>query len=262
MHAHLNIAIKAVRSAGNILLRNFEYPETHKAQEKGHNDLVTFVDQSAEEEIINTILKAYPDHAILGEENGAIGNGDYVWIIDPIDGTLNYVHGIPQFAISLALKYKGVVEQGVIYNPVTQELYSASKGRGAQLNGRRIRCSGLTSIKSAVIGAGLPERNLDCLDACLNTLKELIINGAVIRRFGSAALNLAYVASGKLDGFWAIGINEWDIAAGGLLVREAGGFLGDFAGETKGMQNGQILAASPKIYTYLLKIFQEQGLPF
>lgn len=257
MHALLNIAIQAARRAGKIITRYIEERDTLIVRQKGINDLVTMVDQTAEQDIIETIRRAYPSHGILGEETGHHAGDEYTWIIDPLDGTMNYIHGFPQFAVSIGIQYKGQIEHGVIYDPVSQDLYTATRGSGAQLNDRRIRVSKRESLEGALIGSSFPYHDRHkYIDQQFKVFKEVYTVCADVRRCGSAALNLAYVASGRLDGFWESGLKEWDMAAGILLVREAGGFLSDFAGAADYFTSGKIIAGTRKIQAELLRIIQ------
>jgi myo-inositol-1(or 4)-monophosphatase len=258
MHPYLNIAVKAARRAGKIITRYMEELDTLKIQEKGLNDLVTWVDQAAEQDIIETIHRAYPTHGILGEETGTHPGEDYVWIIDPLDGTMNYVHGFPHFAVSIGIQYKNQIEHAVIYDPLSQDLYTASRGRGAQLNGKRIRVSNRDELAGALIGSSFPYHNrAEFVDQHFNIFKNVFTVCADVRRTGSAALNLAYIASGRLDGFWESGLKPWDIAAGLLLVREAGGYITDYNGEHNSFENGTIIAGTRKVHGELLKIIQK-----
>ena len=259
MHPYLNIAIKAARSAGNIIVRSMDRLDRIEIASKGAaNDFVTSVDRAAEAEIIQNIQKAYPDHAILGEETGAHPGSnlnDVVWIIDPLDGTLNFVHGFPQFCVSIGVQVKGIMEHGVVYDPVANELFTATKGSGAQLDGRRIRVSDCKTMETALIGTGFAyKRTTESIDTCMRRLTTVLENCGDIRRAGSAALDLAYVAAGRLDGFWEVGLSAWDVAAGSLLVREAGGFVGDFEGNDKFIDNGKIVAGTTRIYPALLEL--------
>jgi myo-inositol-1(or 4)-monophosphatase len=261
MHPHLNIAISAARRAGTIITRHFEQPEKLNIYEKGLNDLVTTADRAAENAIIDTILKAYPHHSILGEESGAHPGNECVWVIDPIDGTMNFVHDFPQFAVSIAIKQKGYLEHGVIYDPINQNLYTASKGAGAQLNNRRIRISNREDLKGALIGTDYPScyqyfSKHTAQNETENTIEILCKGGCDLRKIGCASLNLAYVASGKLDGYWESGLKEWDIAAGVLMVREAGGFVSDFNGQNDFLASGNIIAGTRKIHAELLDIIR------
>ncbi|MCI0505204.1 MAG: inositol-1-monophosphatase [Gammaproteobacteria bacterium] len=256
MHPILNIAVRAARNAGNIIVRALEHVDRLNVQSKSENDFVTEVDRAAEQEIIRTIRKAYPNHGILAEESGTLSGDDFVWIIDPLDGTTNYVHGFPQFAVSIALKHKQVLEQAVVYDPLRQELFTASRGRGAQLNDRRIRVTSRTSLKGALLGTGFPFRQQQYLDAYLATFKALFPMTSGIRRAGAASLDLAYVAAGRLDGFWEIGLYPWDMAAGALLIEEAGGFVADFTGRNEYMKSGNVIAANPKLLKPMLELIQ------
>ena len=256
MHPTLNIAVRAARNAGNIIVRAMEHIERLNITEKSENDFVTEVDNAAEKEIIRTIHNAYPSHAIMAEESGIQGDSDFQWIIDPLDGTTNYLHGFPQFAVSIALKNKQTIEQAVVYDPLRQELFTASRGRGAHLNDRRIRVSSRRNLDGALLGTGFPFKQQQDLDVYLETFKALFPMTAGIRRAGSAALDLAYVASGRLDGFWELGLNPWDIAAGALLIEEAGGFISDFSGNQNFMESGNVVAANPKIQKMMLNLIQ------
>ena len=256
MHPTLNIAVRAARNAGNIIVRAMEHIERLNITEKSENDFVTEVDKAAEKEIIRTIHNAYPSHAIMAEESGIQGESDFQWIIDPLDGTTNYLHGFPQFAVSIALKNKQTIEQAVVYDPLRQELFTASRGRGAHLNDRRIRVTTRRNLDGALLGTGFPFKQQQDLDTYLATFKALFPMTAGIRRAGSAALDLAYVAAGRLDGFWELGLNPWDIAAGALLMEEAGGFISDFAGNQNFMESGNVVAGDPKIQKLMLELIQ------
>lgn len=225
---------------------------------KGRNDFVSDVDKLAEEEIIYTIKDIYPDHAILGEESGSQGNSDYEWIIDPLDGTTNFLHGLPHYSVSIALKHNGVIEHGVIFDPLRNELFAASRGSGARLNDIRIRVSKASALQRSLIGTGFPYRQNKDVDTYLNCLKEVMQNSHGIRRAGSAALDLAYVACGRLDGFWESDLKSWDIAAGSLLIQEAGGLVSDFKGEDQFLHSGDIIAANPKIFIALTRIIRKK----
>lgn len=253
MHPMLNIAVRAARSAGNIIVRNLDRVDTLTVHTKDRNDFVSEVDRQAEQEIIGILRKAYPGHGVLAEESGSQDGNDYLWIIDPLDGTTNYLHGFPQFAVSIALQYKGRIEQGVVYDPLRQELFTASRGAGATLNDRRIRVTSRRSLDGALLGTGFPFKAQQHLDAYLDMFRALFPKTAGIRRPGSAALDLAYVAAGRLDGFWEIGLNIWDMAAGVLLIQEAGGLCGDFVGGHDYLRHGHIVAANPKLFQQILK---------
>ncbi len=258
MHPMMNMGIRAVRSAGDFIIQCMDRMQGITVAEKSRNDYVSEVDRRAERIIIDALLKSYPDHAILGEESGAQGDSDYRWIIDPLDGTTNYLHGFPQFAVSVALEHKGVLDQGIVYDPLRQELFTASRGDGAYLDDRRIRVSRRESLEGALIGTGFPFRSLDCLDTYLDTFRQLTKVTAGIRRPGSASLDLAYVAAGRLDGFWEYGLELWDIAAGALLIREAGGYATDMdSGETR-LESGNIVAGNPPVHDLLMEIIQNQ----
>ena len=259
MHPTINIAIRAARSAGNLLVRYFDRVDTLKIDTKGMNDFVTEVDRAAEQVIIEVLRKTYPSHGILAEESGnQPGESDYQWIIDPLDGTTNYLHGFPQFSISIALRNKGVLEQALVYDPLREEMFTASRGGGAQLNDRRSRVSSRKSLDGALLGTGFPYRERAHLDAYLGMLKVLISETAGIRRPGSAALDLAYVASGRVDGFWEIGLSQWDIAAGALLVKEAGGVVSDFNNGERYLESGNIIAGGIRVH----KLMQQRITPY
>ncbi|MCG6865097.1 MAG: inositol-1-monophosphatase [Thiogranum sp.] len=254
MHPMLNIAVRAARNAGDIIVRQSTRIDELTITSKERNDYVSEVDRQAENEIMAVIRKAFPDHGILAEESGQHGSGDeFLWIVDPLDGTTNFLHGFPQYAVSIALQHKGRLEQAVIYDPMRQELFTASRGGGAQLDNRRIRVSKQTVLEGALLGTGFPYKDQGHLSAYLEMFKALIVDSAGIRRPGSAALDLAYVAAGRFDGFWEIGLNPWDMAAGVLLVREAGGLVGDLAGGHDFMKNGNIVAAAPKLFPAMLR---------
>jgi myo-inositol-1(or 4)-monophosphatase len=249
MQPTVNIAVKAARNAGTVITRYLDKRDQLTVTAKARNDFVSEVDRLAEHEIVKIISKTYPDHAILAEENGEQqGSGDYLWIIDPLDGTTNFLHGFPQFAVSIALRVKGRMEHAVIYDPISQELYTASRGDGAYLNDRRLRVSNAKGLEGALLGTGFPFKQPQHLDTYLQTFKALHPQAAGIRRAGSAALDLAYVAAGRLDGFWEIGLQPWDMAAGVLLIQEAGGLVGDFAGGHDFMTTGNLIAGNPRMF--------------
>ncbi len=251
MHPMLNIAIRAARNAGGLIQRSSENVSQLTISKKSKNDFVSEVDRMAEQEIIQVIKYAYPDHSILAEESGEHKGNDYTWVIDPLDGTTNFLHGYPQYAVSIALKHKGKTEVGVVYDPLRDELFTAENGGGATLNNRKIRVSKQTDLNSALIGTGFPFKYPQHLDAYLSMFKELTPKTAGIRRAGSAALDLAYLAAGRLDGFWEIGLKEWDFAAGILLVQEAGGVVTDFSFDDKFVQSGNIITGNPKMHQAL-----------
>jgi myo-inositol-1(or 4)-monophosphatase len=253
MHPMLNIATRAARAAGDLIVRSLDRVDQLSITSKDHNDYVSEVDRQAEDIIIRALRKAYPQHAILAEESGSQGDSEYQWVIDPLDGTTNFLHGFPQFAVSIAMLHKGRLEQGVVYDPLRQEMFTATRGAGAMLNNRRLRVSARTSLTGALLGTGFPYKVHDHLDAYLAMLKDLIKETAGVRRPGSAALDLAYVAAGRLDGFWEIGLNTWDLAAGALLIQEAGGIVGDFTGGPSFLKSGNIVAGNAKIFAAMIK---------
>jgi len=254
MHPALNIAVRAARQAGNIIARSADRVDALVVGSKSKNDFVSDVDRLAEQEIINTLRKAYPHHAILAEESGATpGSDEFQWIIDPLDGTTNFLHGFPQYAVSIALMHKGRLDQAVVYNPISQELFTASRGGGAKLNDRRLRVTKRNSLDGALLGTGFPFRQQHLLDMYLATFKALHTDTAGIRRAGSAALDLAFVAAGRLDGFWEFGLSPWDMAAGVLLIQEAGGLVGDMGGGHDYMESGNIVAGNPKVFKAMLQ---------
>ena len=256
MHPMLNMGIRAVRSAGDFIIQCMDRMQGIEVAEKSRNDFVSEVDRRAERIILDVLSKAYPDHAILAEESGEQGESEYRWIIDPLDGTTNYLHGFPQFAISVALEHKGVLDQGIIYDPLRQELFTASRGEGAWLNDRRMRVSRRDSLEGALIGTGFPFRSLNRLDTYLDVFRQLTAVVAGIRRPGAASLDLAYVATGRLDGFWEYGLEQWDIAAGTLLIREAGGYASDMdSGDTR-IESGNIVAGNPAVHDLLMEIIR------
>lgn len=252
MHPMLNIAIRAARSAGNLIVRYLERVDRLSVTEKAYNEFVTEVDQQAENVIVEVIRRAYPQHSILGEEGGQRQGDDYTWVIDPLDGTTNFLHGFPQFSVSIGLKYRDRLAQAVVYDPLRNELFTATQGQGAQLNERRIRVSRCRHLRDALLGTGFPYRFLADVDAYLAIFRDLVVSTAGIRRPGSAALDLAYVAAGRLDGFWEFGLKEWDMAAGSLLIQEAGGIVGDPQGGDEYLSGGDIVTGNPKIYQALL----------
>ena len=261
MHPALNIAIKAARRAGQIINRASLDLDLVKVSSKRHNDFVTEIDKAAEAAIIGVIRDAYPEHAILAEESGPSGESEYRWIIDPLDGTTNFIHGFPQYAVSIALAHKGVLSQAVIYDPTRNELFTASRGRGAFLNDRRLRVGNRVRLEEALIGTGFPYRVFEHMDAYLGMFRELMQKTAGIRRPGSASLDLAYVAAGRFDGFWEIGLAPWDLAAGALLITEAGGLVGDLTGEAGYLESGNIVGGSPKIFAQILQVIQPHLTP-
>ena len=263
MHPALNIAVKAARRAGQIINRASNDLDLIQVTTKQPNDFVTEVDKKAEEVIIETLRDAYPGYSILAEESGAsAGKGasdsDYQWIIDPLDGTTNFIHGMPQYAISIALAKAGVIEQAVVFDPNRNELFTASKGGGAFLNERRIRVSRRNKLQDSLIGTGFPYRMFDHIDTYLTIFKELAQKTAGMRRPGAASLDLAYVACGRFDGFWEFGLSPWDMAGGALLISEAGGLVSDMRGEASYLETGNMIAGTPKVFAPLLKVIQDK----
>ena len=257
MHPMLTTAIKAARRAGNVINRGARDLDRLTVTAKGPKDFVSEIDHAAEAAIVETLHAAYPDHAILAEEGTSREKNaaaDYLWIIDPLDDTTNFLHGFPQYCVSIALAHKGLVTQGVIYDPVRNDLFTASRGRGAFLNDRRIRVSRRQHLRECLIGTGFPFRDGTHLDTYMSMMKTMIEQAAGIRRPGAAALDLAYVAAGYYDGFFEIGLNPWDVAAGSLLVLEAGGLIGDFSGEGDYIYGGQVVAASPRIFAQMITL--------
>ena len=262
MQPMLNIALRAARAAGELIVRSMDRLDSLSVNEKDSKDYVTQVDRAAEKAIVNTLLKAYPDHGILGEEGSSVagqGEGaDYQWVIDPLDGTTNYIHGIPHFAVSIACKYRGRVEHAVIYDPLLDEEFLASRGRGATLNGRRLRVARRNNLTHAVLATGFPFRDgqMEHVDNYLQMFRTLAEQSAGIRRAGAASLDLAYVAAGRYDGFWEYGLSEWDMAAGALLIQEAGGLISDFSGGHQFLEKGHVVAGSPKCFKAILTSIQ------
>jgi myo-inositol-1(or 4)-monophosphatase len=250
----LNIAVRAARRAGEVIIRSLNRLESLTVTAKGRNDFVTEVDHAAEAEIIAVIRRHYPQHAFLAEESGSSGEHETVWIIDPLDGTTNFLHGFPVFAVSIACQMKGRLEHAVIYDPMRGELFTASRGAGAHLENHRMRVSKARGIDGSLIATGFPYRaNSRYLDSYMSMLRAVTEQAAGVRRPGSAALDLAYVAAGRVDGFWEIGLAPWDTAAGTLLIQEAGGRIGTLTGgEYK--QGGHIVAGTPRVYTALLEL--------
>lgn len=257
LHPMLNIAIKAARTAGAIINRASLDLDLLKINTKGPNDFVSEVDQAAEQAIIETILAAYPGHGILAEESGrsqGAKDSDYVWIIDPLDGTTNFLHGFPVYAVSIALAFRGQVQQAVVYDPTRNDLFYASKGRGAFLNDKRLRASKRTRLSDALIGTGFPFRKGDNFKRYVQMFEEVMQSCAGLRRPGAAALDLCYVAAGYYDGFFETGLNPWDIAAGSLIITEAGGLIGNFTGEADYLYQREVVAGNPKVYAQLVQI--------
>jgi myo-inositol-1(or 4)-monophosphatase len=248
MNPTTNIAVRAARQAGSIIMRSFQRIDTLTVAEKQVNDFVSDVDRAAEQAIIEVIRRSYPHHAILAEESGEHQGNEYQWIVDPLDGTTNYLHGFPQFSVSIALQHRGQLESAVVYDPLRDEMFTASRGNGALLNDRRLRVTDRKSLKGALLGTGIPFRDQRYLDDYLGMLKALVKDTAGIRRPGSAALDFAYVAAGRIDGFWELGLSAWDFAAGALLVREAGGVVSDIRGGDRHLESGNVIAAGVRLH--------------
>jgi myo-inositol-1(or 4)-monophosphatase len=257
LHPMLNIAVKAARAAGAIINRAALDIDILKVNTKNPNDFVTEVDHASERIIIDTLLEAYPGHGILAEESGrahGAKHSDYVWIIDPLDGTTNFIHGLPTYAVSIALAYRGQVQQAVVYDPARNDLFYASKGRGAFLNDRRLRVSKRTRLSDSLVGTGFPFRKGDNFKRYLKIFEEVMQNCAGLRRPGAAALDLCYVAAGWYDGFFETGLQPWDVAAGSLMVSEAGGLIGNFTGDADFLHQREVVAGNPKVYGQLVQL--------
>jgi myo-inositol-1(or 4)-monophosphatase len=257
LHPMLNTAVKAARTAGSIINRASLDLERLQVNTKAPNDFVTEVDHAAETAIIDTLLSAYPGHGILAEESGSARgarDSEYVWIIDPLDGTTNFIHGLPTYAVSIGLAYRNQIQQAVVYDPARNDLFFASKGRGAFLNDKRLRVSKRTRMADALIGTGFPFRKGDDLSQYLRILETVMKSCAGVRRPGAAALDLCYVAAGWYDGFFETGLSPWDVAAGSLIVTEAGGLVGNFTGESDFLHQREVVAGCPKIYGQLVQM--------
>ena len=257
LHPMINVAIKAARAAGAIINRAALDVESVRVSQKQVNDFVTEVDQAAEQAIIDILLAAYPGHAIWAEESGrtqGAQDSDYVWIIDPLDGTTNFIHGLPIYCVSIALAVKGRVEQAVVYDPTRNDLFTATRGRGAFMNDRRLRVSKRVRLQECLISTGFPFRPGDDFKTYLSMMSEVMQRSAGLRRPGAAALDLAYVAAGFTDAFFETGLQPWDVAAGSLLVTEAGGLVGNLTGEADFLEQKECLAGSPRIYGLLVAL--------
>src|SRR4051812_33987882 len=260
LHPMLNVAVKAARAAGAIINRAALDVESVRISQKQVNDFVTEVDHASEAVIIETLLTAYPDHGILAEESGrehGAKDADSVWIIDPLDGTTNFIHGFPVYCVSIALAVRGKVEQAVIYDPSRNDLFTATKGRGAYMNERRIRVSKRVDLRQCLIATGFPFRPGDNFNNYLRMMAEIMQRTAGLRRPGAAALDLAYVAAGFTDGFFETGLSPWDVAAGSLLITEAGGLIGNFTGESEFLEQKECVAGNAKIYAQLVSILHK-----
>jgi myo-inositol-1(or 4)-monophosphatase len=255
MHPMLTIAVRAARRAGSIINRaSLDGGPALNVRSKRVNDFVTQIDQAAEEAIIETVKRSYPEHGFLAEESGvASPDAEYRWIIDPLDGTTNFIHGFPQYCVSIAVERRGTLMHGVVYDPTKNELFTASKGGGAFLNDRRVRVSKCEKLGNALVGTGFPFREMKRADTYLSQLRTIMEGSSGVRRAGAAALDLAYVACGRLDAFWELGLSPWDMAAGALLIQEAGGLVGDLKGDAGFLESGDVCAATPKVFPALLK---------
>jgi myo-inositol-1(or 4)-monophosphatase len=263
MHPYLNTALKAARSASDIIMRGYDRLDCIKVFQKDKRDFVTDIDQTAEREIMRILEIAYPQHGFIAEESGKTKGNEWTWIIDPLDGTINFIHGIPHFAISIALQYKNNIEHALIYDPVTQDLFTGSRGSGAYKNNHRIRVSNKRFLSDCIIGTGFPFNCPDYQANYLETMINIYKDCLRTRKTGSAALDLAYVASGQMDAAWQIGLKLWDIAAGTLLIREAGGLICDPAGGDSFLKTGNLVAGNPTIIKQMLKhvnVFEKQSL--
>ena len=260
MHPLVNIATKAARRAGTMIYRSLDSMDKVKVEEKAPNDFVSNIDKRAERMIIETIHEAYPEHNILAEESGTQtvdSEDDTTWVIDPLDGTTNYLYGIPQYCVSIAVMQNGRIQHGVVYDPIKDEIFSASRGQGAVLNGNRIRVNATKTLQGSLIGTGTPYRASDNIDAYMALLKDLMIQCRDIRRPGSAALDLCYVACGRYDGFFEFGLSSWDMAAGALIIEEAGGIVDDLKGKQDYLNTGDIVAATPKLFREFVQLIRK-----
>lgn len=253
MHPYLNTAIKAARNAGDIIIGGYKRLDTVRVANKGLKDFVTNIDNYSEQAIIDVLHNAYPEHGILGEEGGVMEGNEYQWIIDPLDGTTNFVHGLPHFSVSIALRRENRIEHAVIYDPIRQDLFTASRGEGAQRNNTRIRVAQKKELSDCLIGTAFSPKLSQHHDVYFETFKDVAKTCISVRRMGSAALDLAYVASGQLDGFWGAGLAIWDMAAGALLIREAGGLITDIHGKDDFLQQGNLVCGNSGICKQLLK---------
>jgi myo-inositol-1(or 4)-monophosphatase len=257
MQALLNTAIQAARRAGDMTIRYARRLDELQVRSKARNEFVTQVDIMAEQTIIETIRERYPDHGIIGEESGEQPGNDTIWIIDPLDGTTNFMHGFPMYAVSIGIQVKGRMEVGVVYDPVRQELFTSTRGNGAQLDGHRLRVSTKQRLEGSLIGTGFPYRENDrWMETYLNQFRAVMQVAGDCRRPGSAALDLSYLAAGRMDGFWEFGLQPWDIAAGALILREAGGIISSMTDDGDYMETGNIIAGAPKVHADLQKLLR------
>ena len=254
MHPMLHTAVRSVREAGRVILMYFNQLDRLEYSSKGRNDYVSQADVEAERAVLDVLTRAYPDHGIIAEESGEREGSEYTWIIDPLDGTTNFLHGFPMFAVSVAVNRGGVLEHGVVYDPLHDEMFTASRGEGAQLNGKRIRVSTTRKLAPSLLGTGFPFRDLGIIEPWMRSFQSLLPKTSGIRRAGAAALDLAYVAAGRLDGFWEFGLKPWDMAAGALLIREAGGLVSDVSGGQDFLESGNLVSANPLIFEEFRKI--------
>ena len=250
----LHTAVRSVREGGRVILMYFNQLDRLEYSSKGRNDYVSQADIEAERAVLDVLTRAYPDHGIIAEESGEREGSEYTWIIDPLDGTTNFLHGFPMFAVSVAVKRAGVLEHGVVYDPLHDEMFTASRGEGAQLNGKRIRVSTTRKLAPSLLGTGFPFRDLGIIEPWMRSFQSLLPKTSGIRRAGAAALDLAYVAAGRLDGFWEFGLKPWDMAAGALLIREAGGLVADVSGGQDFLESGNLVSANPLIFEEFRKI--------
>lgn len=260
MHPMLNIAIRAARKAGNLIAKNYETPDNVEASQKGTNDFVTNVDKDAERLIIEVIRKSYPEHSIITEEAGELAGSDQdvQWVIDPLDGTSNFIKRLPHFSVSIAVRIKGRTEVAVVYDPMRNELFTATRGQGTQLNGYRLRGSNARDLDGTILATGFPFKAKQHATSYINVVSQLFTQCADFRRTGSAALDLAYVAAGRVDGYFEIGLKPWDFAAGELLVREAGGLVCDFTGGHNYMLTGNLVAGNPRVVKAMLATMRDE----
>jgi len=256
----LNTAVKAARKAGSIITRASFDLEKLTVRSKQQKDYVSEVDHAAEDAILSVLREAYPDHAILAEESGrSDAKSEYLWVVDPLDGTTNFLHGFPQYCVSIGMLHKGVPTQGVIFDPNRNELFTATRGVGAYLNDKRIRVSKTDRLEAALMGTGFPFREVSNIDDYIRMMRNIMLATSGIRRPGAAALDLAWVAAGRIDGFWEIGLSPWDMAAGALLVREAGGLIGDLEGNDTFMESGRVVASNAKLFSAILQTLKQKG---
>ncbi len=256
MHPMLNTAIKAARRAGQVIMRHLEQIDRLTIETKGHSDYVSQVDRQAEAEIIHILRTAYPNHGILAEESGSHAGDEYQWVIDPLDGTTNFLHSYLCFGVSIALKHRDRLDQAVVFDPVRNELFTASRGSGAQVNERRMRVSRTNALDTALLGTGFPFRSTEHLETWIDIFRALAPVTSGVRRAGSASLDLAHVAAGRLDGFWEFGLKPWDMAAGVLLIEEAGGLVTDYCGSQDFLKQGHVVAGNPRIQEELLRLMR------